>query len=273
MQKPNSQRDYTSFEGSYQVFLPFNLEFQIDKDDPVRLLRHCIGGMDITALEKTYQRIDRNLASPRQMLAIIVYAGMNHIFSSRRIELACRRDINFMYLLEGKPVPDHTTIARFRSKHLASCIKELFAQMDFMLEDMGAISLQDIFIDGTKIESVANKYKFVWKKSVQKNQAKLMEKMPDFVEKVKEDFSVSLSHGKDIQLHHLKKLHRKLKVRQKEQGIQFVHGIGKRKTNLQKTMEQLDEFIARLKNTTNTCISWGIATALPRQIQMPPSCG
>lgn len=247
MNKPNSQKDYTSFEGSYQVFLPFNLEFQVGKDDPVRLLRHCIGGMDITALEKTYQRIDRNLASPRQMLAIVVYAGMNHIFSSRRIELACRRDINFMYLLEGKPVPDHTTIARFRSRHLAPCIKELFAQMDFVLEEAGAISLQDIFIDGTKIESVANKYKFVWKKSVQKNQAKLMEKLPDFVDKAREDFSVSLSHGKDIHLHHLKKLRRKLKAWQKEQGIQFVHGIGKRKTNLQKTMEQLDEFIARLK--------------------------
>ena len=186
MLKPNSQKDYTSLGGSYQVFLPLNLEFQVSKDDPVRLLRHCIGGMDITALEKTYQRIDRNLASPRQMLAIVVYAGMNHIFSSRRIELACKRDINFMYLLEDKPVPDHTTIARFRSKHLASCIKELFAQMDFMLEEAGAISLQDIFIDGTKIESVANKYK-------------------------------------------------------------FVHGIGKRKTSLQKTLEQLDEFIARLK--------------------------
>ena len=160
---------------------------------------------------------------------------MNHIFSSRRIELACRRGINFMYLLEGKPVPDHTTIARFRSKHPASCIKELFAQMDFMLEEMGAISLLDIFIDGTKIESVASKYKFVWKKSVQKNQAKLMEKLPDFVDKVKEDFSVSLSHGKDIQLHHLKNLRRKLKVRQKEQRIQFVHGIGKRKTSLPTT--------------------------------------
>ncbi|MBO5652339.1 MAG: hypothetical protein J5908_12780 [Selenomonas sp.] len=48
MTKPNSQKDYTSFEGSYQVFLPFNLEFQIGKDDLVRLLRHCIGGMDIT---------------------------------------------------------------------------------------------------------------------------------------------------------------------------------------------------------------------------------
>ena len=139
MHKLNSQKDYTSFGGSYQVSLPFNLEFQIGKDDPVRLLRYCIGGMDITSLEKTYQRIDRNLATPRQMLAILVYAGMNHIFSSRRIECACQRDINFMYLLEGKPAPDHATISRFRSKHLALCIKELFAQMDFLLEDFGVI--------------------------------------------------------------------------------------------------------------------------------------
>lgn len=176
-----------------KYFFLLILNFRLTKMTPSACFAIVLGGMDITALEKTYQRIDRNLASPRQMLAIIVYAGMNHIFSSRRIELACRRDINFMYLLEGKPVPDHTTIARFRSKHLASCIKELFAQMDFMLEDMGAVSLQDIFIDGTKIESVANKYKFVWKKSVQKNQAKLMEKLPDFVDKVKEDFWIIAS--------------------------------------------------------------------------------
>jgi transposase len=63
--------------------------------------------MDIKSLEKTYHRIDRNLASPRQMLAVLVYAGMNHIFRSRRIETACRRDINFMYLLEGKPADWH----------------------------------------------------------------------------------------------------------------------------------------------------------------------
>ena len=107
MQKPNSQKEYTSLGENYQLFLPLNLEFQVSKDDPVRLLRHCIGGMDIKSLEETYQRIDRNLASPRQMLAILVYAGMNHIFSSRKIETACRRDINFMYLLEGKPADWH----------------------------------------------------------------------------------------------------------------------------------------------------------------------
>lgn len=247
MHQLNSQKDYTSLGGFYQLSLPLNFEFQICKDDPVRLLRYCIGGMDITSLEKTYQRIDRNLATPRQMLAILVYAGMNHIFSSRKIERACRRDINFMYLLEGKPAPDHATISRFRSKHLALCIKNLFAQMDFLLEDFGVISLQDIFIDGTKIESVSNKYKFVWKKSVLKNKAKLLEKLHAFIQKAKEEFSVSVAHGKEIHIRHMKKLRRKLKTCQKERDIKFVSGKGKRKPPLQRTVEQLDGFIARLK--------------------------
>ena len=69
MQKTILQEDYTFFEGVYQVSLPFNLEVQIGKDDPVRLLCCCIGGMDITAMEKTYQQIDKKLVSLRQMLA------------------------------------------------------------------------------------------------------------------------------------------------------------------------------------------------------------
>ena len=40
------------------------------------------------------------------MLKIIVYSAMNSIFSSRDIETACRRDINFMFLLEGMSAPE-----------------------------------------------------------------------------------------------------------------------------------------------------------------------
>jgi hypothetical protein len=39
----------------------------------------------------------------------------------------------------------------------------------------------------------------------------------------------------------------KLKKLQTEEGITFVHGIGKRKSLLQKKLEQLDECISRLK--------------------------
>ena len=234
--------------GFFQPCLPLNLEVQIPEDDPVRLLRYCIGGMDISALERTYRRIDRNLASPRQMLAILIYAGMNRIFSSRSIETACHRDINFMYLLEGKPAPDHATIARFRSKHLAPCIKELFAQMDFLLLDFGVISLDSIFIDGTKIESVANKYKFVWKKTVIKNRDKLLAKLPSFLAKLNKDLGLSLYCNKKIGLHHLKKIRRRLRAMQKQQEVVFVHGIGKHKSLLQRDFEELDGYIQRLKD-------------------------
>jgi len=71
-----------------------------------------------------------------------------------------------MFFLEGKHAPDHATIARFRSIHLAPCAKDIFAQLDSHLASLGEISLENIFIDGTKIEAFANKYKFVWKKSV-----------------------------------------------------------------------------------------------------------
>ena len=92
-----THRDYTAWGIPYQLVLPMNFEVHIPKDDPVRLLRHFIGGMDLTELYNTYSRVEKKQASPRQMLTILVYANMNGIFSSRKIESACRRDINFMW--------------------------------------------------------------------------------------------------------------------------------------------------------------------------------
>ena len=249
MSKPKfTQTDYTTLGSSYQLHLPINIEFQIAKDDPVRLLRYFVEGMDLSKLYHTYSHIEKNQASPRQLLEILIYAHMNCIRSSRKIEQSCKRDINFMYLLEGKHAPDHATIARFRSIHLAACAKEIFAQMDIRLTGLGEISLDNIFIDGTKIEAFANKYKFVWKKAVTKNMQKLMDKIPAFIKQAEENFSVHIIYKKEIQMYHLKRLRRKLKRLQRQEGILFVHGIGKRKTPLQKTLETLDEYIHRLKD-------------------------
>lgn len=153
MQKQKlTQTDYTTLGSAYQLHLPLNIEFHIPKDDPVRLLRHIVEGMDLSKLYRTYSHHEKNQASPRQLLEILIYANMNCIRSSRKIEQACKRDINFMFLLEGKRAPDHATIARFRSIHLQACIKEIFAQMDYRLADLGEISLENLFIDGTKIQ-------------------------------------------------------------------------------------------------------------------------
>ena len=107
MQTPISlQKDYTSSSLYYQIKLPLDLEILIPADDPVRLLSAFVERMELSDLYKTYGKIKSDQASPRQLFKIIIYAGMNHIYSSRDIETACRRDINFMYLLEGKNAPD-----------------------------------------------------------------------------------------------------------------------------------------------------------------------
>lgn len=95
------QKDYTLSSLYYQIKLPLDVEILIPADDPVRLLSAFVEGMELSDLYQTYGKIKKNQATPRQLFKIMVYASMNRIYSSRDIETACRRDINFMYLLEG----------------------------------------------------------------------------------------------------------------------------------------------------------------------------
>ena len=158
------QKDYTLNQSGYQLKLPLELETIIPKNDSVRLLSQFVEEMDLTDLYSTYDRI--NSLSPRTLLKIVLYSYMNGDYSSRSMELNCKRDINFMFLLEGHSAPDHATLARFRSIHFAPCSKRILAEVSNILFDLGEISGETIFIDGTKIEANANKYTFVWKKAV-----------------------------------------------------------------------------------------------------------
>ena len=244
------QKDYTTSSVYYQIKLPLDLEILIPADDPVRLLSAFVEGMELRDLYKTYGKIKKNQASPKQLFKIIIYASMNRIYSSRDIETACRRDINFMYLLEGNPAPDHATIARFISLHFSRCSKETLAEVTDILFQLGEVSGKSIFIDGTKIESAANKYSFVWKKAVTKNQTKLFEKISGLVHECESLYGIKIVHQNKISLHTLKRMRKKLYRIKNEEQIVFVHGIGKRKTSIQKSIETLEGYIDKLKEYT-----------------------
>ena len=168
--------------------------------------------------------------------------------NSRDIESSCRRDINFMYLLEDMPAPDHSTIARFVSAHLSQCSKKLMVQVVTALKELGEISGEAVFIDGTKIESCANKYTFVWKKAVTKNMQKMFVKICDLVADCESDYGIRVVQQDTVTTDTLIQLRDELIQIQRQEGILFVHGIGHRKPELQKQMEELDEFIRRLRD-------------------------
>lgn len=93
------QIDYTKYGDNYQLKLLLEFDYLIPKDDSARLLSQIIEEMNLERLYKTYSRIRENQITPRQMLKVVIYSNMNCIYSSREIEKACKRDINFMYLL------------------------------------------------------------------------------------------------------------------------------------------------------------------------------
>lgn len=244
------QVDYTLYETERQLKLPMETEIFIAADDPVRLVSAVVERMDIRKIERSYSHDGRNEYPPRILLKVMIYAYMRLIYSSREIERACRENICFMYLLEGWPPPDHNTIARFRAQRLRGTEKELLEQFTGLLAEWGFVSFGTVFIDGTKIEANANRYSFVWKKSVEKKLAKqkaqIHEKLPGMLQ----ELGVKWHMPEEIQIHHLKKLRKKLYAQAEKEGLVWEKGKGHRKTKLQKAIETVNGWQEKWKQYT-----------------------
>ena len=170
-----STKLHTKFYNNNRLLLTVNPGEDIAENDPVRVVDAIVEGLDLKDFKKLYKEKGRCPYHPKMMLKIILYAYMNNIYSCRKIEKAVQRDIHYIWLA-AQERPDFVTINRFRNR-VKKEINNIFTQVVLVLADKGFITLDVEYIDGTKIESKANKYTFVWRKSVEKNRAKLQEKI------------------------------------------------------------------------------------------------
>ena len=239
-------KNYTEFGETYQLVLPLNLEGLIPEDESVRLLSHELEELDYTLLYQAYSAKGRNPAvDPKIMFKILTYAYSQNIYSSRKIETACRRDINFMWLLAGNKAPDHSTIARFRTGFLAEACEDLFYQMVRRLAAMGELSKETVFIDGTKLEACANKYTFVWKKSVGKWEEKMFLRVQDVLQMFNREYMKDFQISRENRTVDLQKVVEFLEDYCRENNVSFVAGRGKRKSLHQRYMELFRQFLDR----------------------------
>lgn len=231
----------------HQIGLPIVTDFIIPEDDSVRLLFKVTEGLNYTKLYETYSTIGRNPAiAPETLFRIIVYGNMEGIYSSRKLEKACRRDVNFKWLLQGQNPPEHNTISRFRGERLTGCIEDLFNQLTIKLYEANEIMLENIFIDGTKIEANANRYSFVWKKATDKFEIKLQEKIKKILPEIINTYNFELViPNEDISVSFITSILEKLNNIKESEKLIFVSGKGKRKSKLQKYVELLNDFVER----------------------------
>jgi transposase len=178
MQKPNSKVVFKDYSPNQILLLPPSLEELIDPNHPVRLVNQVVDSLDLNSLLKKYKGGGTTSYHPKMMLKIMVFAYLSNIYSSRKIAQALHRDIYFMWL-SAMSYPDHNTLNRFRSERLNGVLKEIFTQVVMLLVDSGVISMNEVFLDGTKIEANANRYTFVWARSIKTNKEKIKKQIKE----------------------------------------------------------------------------------------------
>lgn len=124
------QTDYTAMSNGFQLVMPLDCEVSIEKNAPVRLLNAIMERMDYSKLYAAYSRLGRIEYSPKILLKIMVYGYMRKQISRRPLEACCRKNLHFIYLLEGQRAPDYNTINRFRENILPQeAVQDILRQL------------------------------------------------------------------------------------------------------------------------------------------------
>ena len=177
---------FKPYNQNEQWLLPPSLDELIPENHFVRIVSKTVDELRIEDVFAKYTKGGgASRYNPVMLLKVLVYSYMTGTYSSRQIAKQCRENVNVMWLT-GFQKPDFRTINKFRSEKLKDSIEEIFVAAVKLLNRKGYVSLEKYFVDGTKIESAANKYTFVWKRAVEKNEKKLDEKLRVFLKDVDE---------------------------------------------------------------------------------------
>ncbi|MET3877992.1 transposase [Chitinophaga sp. OAE865] len=160
------------------MLFPAEIGDLIAENHPVRVVDNVIEKIDITLLLKRYKAGGTSSYHPRMLLKVLIYAYINNIYSSRKIEEALGQNIHFMWL-SGMSKPDHNTINRFRGERLQKVLQPIFTQVVLLLCEEGLLNIKELYTDGTKIEAQTNRYSFVWGNGIKHSKEKIKQQLND----------------------------------------------------------------------------------------------
>jgi transposase len=149
---------YKPTNHAQDAFVPICFEKQILPGTPEYALHHLMEHeVDLSAFDAHY---DNDLAGarayhPKVLLKAVLFAYARGLIGSRRIERACRENVQYM-ALTGEARPDHATIAAFISRS-PEAIQAVFREVLLVCDQAGLIGREDFAIDGVKLPSNASK--------------------------------------------------------------------------------------------------------------------
>src|SRR5215212_4366484 len=132
---------------------------QLPQDDLVFFLLDVVPTLDLSRIQAVYQDETRGAPpfDPALMTCLLLYAYCVGVFSSRKIALACERNLAFLAIV-GTDRPDFRTISLFRKTHL-DAFADVFVQVLRLAHAAGLARLGTIAVDGTKVQGNASRPK------------------------------------------------------------------------------------------------------------------
>lgn len=155
---------YNEFFELGQQKINFNFfKLSLPDDDPVYTLKKVMKEMDFSSLMAQYSNKGRNGYNPIMKYAVLTYANMRGVKSVDRIVELCERDLAFIWLTKGEKPGRDAFYDFINDKLTADILDDLNYQFLRKLKKEGLVTLEALYIDGTKIEANANRYTFVWR--------------------------------------------------------------------------------------------------------------
>ena len=158
-------------ERDQAFLLPPDMNDWLPGDDLAHFVIAAAERVSMSAFQVNDRNSGKPQYHPRMMLALLVYAYANGLFSSRRIERATHRDLGVRFVTANTH-PDHDTIAVFRRQNRAA-FEAAFLDILLMARQTGLLRIGTVSIDGTKIDASASKIRSVRYDRAQELRAKL----------------------------------------------------------------------------------------------------
>ncbi len=233
-----------------QLVLPLDLEILIEKDSEVYTYLELTKGIELKKYFGGTSNLGRTPKNRVKIMNAILFGYMIGYRSTRRLEEACKNDIRFMYLIEGMNPPSHTLINNVMNESKEK-LDSLFLEINQEIMKREDIETDKLYIDGTKIEADANKYKFKWKKSILKFRDKLYIKiskaLPELNQTFKENGYKETVEKEKYKIKEISKIVNRLVGLIDILGIKCVYGKGRRKTVIQRLYDDYKSYYEKLE--------------------------
>lgn len=167
------------------LLMPRSYEEMIPEGHLVRVVNRAVERIDLEGLLSGYAGGGTSSYHPQMMLKVLVYAYCQKIYTSRKIAAALRENIYFIWLSGGN-TPDFRTINGFRGERMKGVIGEVFGAVVDYLVAAKYVKMENLFVDGSKIEADANKHKVVWAKRKERYEKRVKEQIQELLQEIEQ---------------------------------------------------------------------------------------